>query len=168
MKLQTTLAIIRAANPCASGYANLLRTLGQDYPGDKPIDFAAILAFNGLPDAIWGLRCVLPEQERDRDRLARLFAADCAERVLPIFERARPTDTRPRDAIAVARAFARGEITALALAAALDAAKTAAWAASEAAAKAAFVAAARAAAWDAQAKDFIRYFCLDASEGGAT
>src|SRR5215218_1204368 len=41
---------------------------------------------------------------------ARLFAADCAERVLPIFERRCPQDDRPRQAIEAARAFARGEI----------------------------------------------------------
>jgi len=39
------------------------------------------------------------------------WAADCAERVLPLFEAAAPDDDRPRDAIARARAFARGELT---------------------------------------------------------
>jgi hypothetical protein len=150
MKLQTTLTIIRAANPCSSGYTKLFRTLGPDWPANKPIDFTTILASNGLDDALWGLRAVLPQHERDRDRLARLFAADCAERVLPIFERVRPTDSRPRDAIAAARAFARGEITP----AAQDAARAPARAAARAAVRA------------AQTNDFIRYFCLDASEGG--
>ena len=40
----------------------------------------------------------------------RLFAADCAEHVLPIYEAAYPDDDRPRRAIEAARAFARGEI----------------------------------------------------------
>ncbi len=40
---------------------------------------------------------------------ARLFAADCAEHVLPLFEREYPTDNRPRRAIEAARALARGE-----------------------------------------------------------
>lgn len=40
--------------------------------------------------------------------LLRRIAADCAERVLPIFERAYPNDDRPRRAIAVARAVADG------------------------------------------------------------
>jgi hypothetical protein len=62
------------------------------------------------------------------DRTARLFAADCAERVLPLFESQRPGDTRPREAIAAARAFARAEIT--------DAARAAAWDAARAAARA--------------------------------
>ncbi len=39
------------------------------------------------------------------------WAADCAERVLPLFE-AEATDERPRDAIRRARAFARGELSA--------------------------------------------------------
>ena len=34
------------------------------------------------------------------------FAADCAERVLPIFEGAYPTDNRPRKAIEAARSDA--------------------------------------------------------------
>lgn len=44
-------------------------------------------------------------------RTQRLFAADCAEHVLPIFEKRYPADTRPREAIAVARRFANGEAT---------------------------------------------------------
>lgn len=40
------------------------------------------------------------------------WAADCAERVLPLFEAEAPDDDRPRDAIARSRAFARGELTA--------------------------------------------------------
>ena len=41
-------------------------------------------------------------------RLVGLWAADCAERVLPLFEAKAPTDTRPREAIEGIRAFARG------------------------------------------------------------
>ncbi len=36
-----------------------------------------------------------------------IWAADCAERVLPIFEGARPHDTRPREAIKALRAWIR-------------------------------------------------------------
>ncbi|GAA3642219.1 hypothetical protein GCM10022200_27480 [Microbacterium awajiense] len=49
--------------------------------------------------------------ETDRRALAS-WAADCAERVLPLFELASPEDPRPRDAIARARAFANGELDA--------------------------------------------------------
>jgi hypothetical protein len=47
--------------------------------------------------------------EADR-RILASWAADCAERVLGLFEAEAPGDTRPRDAIARARAFARGEV----------------------------------------------------------
>ena len=46
----------------------------------------------------------------DHRRLA-VWAADCAEHVLDHFERARPGDDRPRRAIELGRAWARGEIT---------------------------------------------------------
>ncbi len=49
----------------------------------------------------------LSEGER---RTVAAWAADCAERVLPIFEAEAPDDSRPRDAIARSRAFARGEL----------------------------------------------------------
>jgi hypothetical protein len=49
--------------------------------------------------------------EKDR-RLVAAWAADCAERVLPLFEAEAPDDERPRDAIARARAFALGELDA--------------------------------------------------------
>ncbi|BDV32324.1 hypothetical protein Microterr_29840 [Microbacterium terricola] len=39
------------------------------------------------------------------------WAADCAERVLHLFEAEAPADDRPRNAIARARAFARGELS---------------------------------------------------------
>lgn len=47
--------------------------------------------------------------ENDRRVLA-VWAADCAERTLPVFEAKAPSDTRPREAIDGARAFARGEM----------------------------------------------------------
>lgn len=49
----------------------------------------------------------LSESER---RIVAVWAADCAEHVLPLFEAEAPTDDRPRDAIARTRAFARGEL----------------------------------------------------------
>jgi hypothetical protein len=43
-------------------------------------------------------------------RIVAAWAADCAERVLGLFEAEAPGDSRPRDAIARTRAFARGEL----------------------------------------------------------
>jgi len=47
--------------------------------------------------------------EADR-RLVALWAADCAERVLPLFEAEAPDDDRARNGIDRARAFGRGEL----------------------------------------------------------
>ena len=49
-------------------------------------------------------------QDDDHHLLA-IWAAECAEHVLHNFEQARPEDDRPRRAIDLGRAWARGEIT---------------------------------------------------------
>ena len=66
------------------------------------------------------------------ERVARLFAADCAERVLHIYEASYPDDNRVRHCIEVARLFANGQATEDELAAAWAAA-WAAWDAAQAA-----------------------------------
>jgi hypothetical protein len=111
------------------------------------------------------------------ERTARLFAADCAEHVCPIFERTRPGDTRPREAIATARRYAVGEATdeecdaALTVTAAAirDAVQAAAWDATLAVARAAARAAAWNAAWDAvrYAVSAAWYAALDAARAAA-
>jgi len=70
-------------------------------------------------------------------RLLAVWAADCAQHVLHLFELTQPSDDRPRRAIEQARAWARGEIT-------MTQARTAAFAA-HAAAREAFGAAKEAA-----------------------
>jgi hypothetical protein len=48
----------------------------------------------------------------DQDhRLLALWAAECAEHVLPLFEQVCPKDGRPRQAIEMVRAWTRGEVT---------------------------------------------------------
>jgi hypothetical protein len=47
----------------------------------------------------------------DDHRLLAIWAAECAEHVLHHFEQARPMDDRPRRAIELGRAWARGEVT---------------------------------------------------------
>jgi hypothetical protein len=90
------------------------------------------------------------------ERTARLFACDCAERVLYLFEARYPDDGRPRKAIEIARRYAEGKADVEELAAARDAAwataeaaEGAVWDASRAAAEAAAWAAAWAAALNA-------------------
>ena len=46
----------------------------------------------------------------DNHHLLALWAASCAAHVLPLFEAARPDDARPREAIAAAAAWVRGEM----------------------------------------------------------
>jgi hypothetical protein len=90
-------------------------------------------------------RLTLPEDDR---RVLAAWAADCAERTLPLFETRAGGDSRPRDAVEGARAFARGELrigparalAAQAHAAARDADDPAATAAARAAGHAAAVA----------------------------
>ncbi len=69
--------------------------------------------------------------------LLAVWAADCAQHVLHLFEQMRPGDDRPRQAIEQARAWARGEVTMTrartAAGAANDAAREASGAAKEAA-----------------------------------
>src|SRR5262245_9194047 len=43
--------------------------------------------------------------------LMALWAAECAAHVLPHFDRVRPEDDRPRRAIELGRAWARGDVT---------------------------------------------------------
>lgn len=56
-----------------------------------------------------GVRSPQTLSEADR-RIVAVWAADCAERVLGLFEAQAPADSRPRDAIARLRAFAGGEL----------------------------------------------------------
>ena len=56
---------------------------------------------------------VSPQSLTDTERrVVAVWAADSAERVLPLFEAEAPDDDRARDAIDRTRAFARGELTA--------------------------------------------------------
>ena len=48
---------------------------------------------------------------KDADHhLLALWAADCAEHVLPLFEQAQPDDPRPRRALELVRGWVRGEV----------------------------------------------------------
>jgi hypothetical protein len=143
MMLTTTLAAIREHEPCADGWAKLLRTLNKTTADDDVVTFAAILDSNGLDDALWALRTV-----DGHDREIRLFAVWCARQVQHLM-----TDPRNLAALDVAERYAHGTATHAELsaagAAAWDAARAAAWDA------------ARDAAWGAQAAEFRRRFCQE-------
>jgi hypothetical protein len=141
-EIYTTFALCRKARACEPGYKQLAKILGgvRRYGKDKPIPLASVLESNGLDDALWVLQNA--RAGKDAERIAYLFAADCAARVLEFFERAYPNDSRPREAIMTARRFARGQATVKELDAAVAAARVAAGAA-WAAVRAAWVAEAK-------------------------
>ena len=123
----------------------------DDYTEDRmaelaPEGFLTPIEVLNLPippeDRLW----VLLRKEILGERALRLFACDCAERALPVFENGYPNDTRPREAIAVARTYAVGEATRVELETSRKAADAAAYAAAAYAAAAYADAAAYAAA----------------------
>jgi hypothetical protein len=143
--IYTTLNKIRAHNPCAGGWAKLLRRLGKTRADDEPLALLTVLESNGLDDALWCLRAVEGHQ-----REMRLYAVWCARQVQHLM-----TDPRSVAALDVAERYANGQATdaeltatrAAAEGAAEDAAEVAAGAAADAAEGAAR--AAEAAAWEA-------------------
>jgi hypothetical protein len=159
--MQTTLNRIKYHSPCENGWKKLLNHLNKTQSDDEVLELRTILESNGLDDTIWSLRAV-----EGKDKEIRLFAADCAELVLPIYEKHYPDDKRPRLAIQAARDYANGLITMEELEAARDAARDAAtdaaWYAAREAAWCAARAAARAAARDA-ARDAAREAARDAA-----
>ena len=157
-KFAVTLADLRKAGACFSGYNKVVRMLqgrpftAADAERDSyirlahkaPISLADIARNNGLDDALWSLRCV-----SNADRDMRLFAVWCARQV----EHLMP-DERSRAALNVAERFANGCATVEEL----DAAARAAYAAyaAYAAADAAYAAYAARAAYAAAAAHVAR------------
>lgn len=138
--MQTTLNKIKSYSPCEYGWKKLLNHLNKTEADDEVLELRTILESNGIDDTIWAFRAV-----EGKDKEIRLFAADCAELVLPIYEKEYPSDDRPRRAIQAARDYANGLISKEELAAAYDAASDA---------MASMFAAARAAAWAARAAEW--------------
>jgi hypothetical protein len=160
--MHTTFNLLKKAGACGQqpgsghGYDKLAKALGgtTKYGKDTPIPLVKIVESNGLADALWCLRAVLPHEEQLRDALARNLACDYAERVLPIWEAKHPTDLRPRQTIETARRFVAGKATA----GELMEARRNAYAAYAAAAYAAYAADyAAAAAYAAYAADYAAY-----------
>ena len=142
MELHTTFRLLRNHGACKPRYTLFRRGCREKgiKGDDTPIPLTVVLALNGLDDTLWALQAVLPQEASERDRISVLFAADCGEHVLHIFERMYPDDPRPRQAIEEARRLSIGQAAPSELAAAWDVASNAAGAARDAA---------RAAAWAA-------------------
>ena len=139
MKFSTTLNEIRKHDPCASGWAKLLKGLGKTCPDDETLPLERILEINGLQDALLALRSV-----QGIERQARLFACECAQRVA-----GNNKDPRVQECIDVARRMADGTVTEEERSAARSAAESAAWSA----------------AWSAEQKIqselYIKFFCTE-------
>ncbi len=136
--LHTTFRNAKEEGACKESYTKMAKSLGgvRKYGLDAPIPLDKVLEVCGLGNTLWALRIVLEPVGKE----IRLFACDCAQRVLPLFEAKYPDDKRPRQAIEIARRFANGQATQKEMAAARDAARDAEAAAGDAA---------RTAAWDA-------------------
>jgi len=162
--MEVTLNQLKDWGACAHGYKKVLEYVGLKYDKDAPIKLSATLKSNGVDDTLWCVErlTLTPEQEKD----FQLLACNYAERVLPIFEKEQPNDSRVKNCIDVARRFALGSASAEELDAAWVAARAAgaaraaaggsakaaagaAWDAAGGSAWDAARAAAKAAAWDA-------------------
>jgi len=156
--LHITFERARAAGACRDRYRLFAKALGgiKRYGASTPIPLDKVLEVCGLEDAIWALQCVV----EPADRQIRLFACDCAERVLPLYEKEYTDDKTPRQAIETARRYADGKATTEELEVAWSAvwsavcAKSAVWSAAWSAVKSA--------AWGASSA--ARYACFDSSE----
>jgi len=95
-------------NACKPSYKKLGKALGgiRNYGRNTPIKLSQILDICGLDDTFWVLMRLKLINECMQD--LQLFACDCAERALPIFEASFPDDKRPRDAINTARRYIAG------------------------------------------------------------
>ena len=107
--LHSTFRKAREDGACIESYRKMAKALGgiKKYGLDTSIPLDKVLDICGLDDALWALRIVIEPADRE----IRLFACDCAEHVLPFFEKRYPDDKRPRQAIEVARRFANGQAT---------------------------------------------------------
>ncbi|MHB8388119.1 MAG: hypothetical protein ACYDBH_00900 [Acidobacteriaceae bacterium] len=161
--MKTTLAAIRAHDPCKASWGKLLAALGKTQADEEPLPFTRILDVLGLDDALWCLRAA-PQYERE----TRLFSVWCARQVAHLM-----CDPRSRAALDVAERYARGAASEEELnrAAAAATAAAAAWAAAAAQAAAwarATAAAAQAAAWARATAEAAQAAAQAAAETAAT
>jgi len=129
----TTFALAKQKGTCIVSYREFAKHVGgiKRYGKDTLIPLTDILDVLGLNDALWCLRCTT----ENCDRMVRLFACDCAEHVLHIFEKEYPDDKRPRQAIETSRKYANGHATLEELEATVSAAWYAGWSATWSAAE---------------------------------
>lgn len=120
-----TLAGVCRLGPCKESYRRVSAILPKR---GKITARQAVDAGCTLDDLTW-VAFTYARKDKSVERRLRHWEADCATRVLHIYERAHPGDARVRDAIIATRQFADGEIGDAARRAAWAAARRAAWAA---------------------------------------
>ena len=92
--LTVSLNELKKAGACRERYAHLVEKLGGvSFDHDARINLLTVMEHNGLKDTLWALRRIPTKRGKI---ICILFAADCAERVLPLFEQRFPNDDRPR------------------------------------------------------------------------
>ena len=96
--IMITLNLIKAHNPCASGWRTVLKAHDKTDGDDVPFPLAYLVDSNGLNDTLWALRC-LPEH----DNLWRKYAVWCAHQVQHMM-----TDPRSCHALDVLRRHSEG------------------------------------------------------------
>jgi hypothetical protein len=100
--IKTSLNAIHAARPSDHLWGRLTDHLKvspvRSTRNKAPLAVSKVLEASDIEDTLWVVDRVIGNRH-----LCRLFAADCAEMVLPLFERAAPDDQRPRRAIEMAR-----------------------------------------------------------------
>jgi hypothetical protein len=149
MTISLTYTELKALKPCADRLKANAATFGPAKDRTASVTFQQLKDGGAMfGDLVW-LADAMADDNPDCKRRLRLWSADCAARVLSIYEK-HETSTAPRNAIIASRQFARGEINAAARAAASSAASVAARSAASDAAWAAASSAARDAASSAE------------------
>jgi len=95
--MKTTLNKIREFSPCKKSWGKLLEGLNKTKADDEPLSIRTVLELNGFADALWCLRAV-----EGFEREIRLYAVWCAEQVAHLM-----TDQRSKNALILAKNFAK-------------------------------------------------------------
>jgi hypothetical protein len=117
---------LQTLKPCSERLKVVTKLLGgsRKWNGHKISAKRAVKAGITFDDLVW-CASALAKINPEIARRLRLWLADCAAHVLPIYESYAPTDKRVRECISAQRAFARGQITDAARSAARFAARSA-------------------------------------------
>lgn len=98
--MHTTLNDIHAADLCEDSLNELLWYLRKTAPDDEPLPVSTLLISNGLTYTRWVLDEVCGNKGRE---VCVTFAADCADRVMHIYEEVYPDASQLREVICAAR-----------------------------------------------------------------